>query len=466
MISIVGMGNGVDDVTMRGRAAILAASKVFVRTGNTACARTLDAMGVTYISCDDLYESASDFDGLNNAICARLTAAKTCVYCVDGDGTEDGFAALLSTQCKVQVVPGVSRASGALASAGMAGGRVQSISALALSQDATFLAPQATLVVYELDDKVLAGEVKLRLLNAYGDVQGYLVRNGRAKALSVAELDRQRTGYGAGCMYILPQQEFLQKSRFNFEDVVYLLQRLRAPDGCEWDKVQTHQSIRDCCIEEAYELVEAIDLEDVDKMLEETGDVLLQAVFHASMAEDAGEYTVCDVLSALCTKLIGRHPHVFGDVHADTAEEALAAWDSAKAVEKHQSTYSGKMQDVAPMSALMRSKKIQKIAAKAHYDFDSVEQAATKIDEELQELLSATTEDERVMEGGDLLFAAVNVLRLLHIEPELALIQSTRKFMQRFAMVEQTLAEEGKRIDEVGTDELWQVYDRVKGAKA
>jgi tetrapyrrole methylase family protein/MazG family protein len=209
-------------------------------------------------------------------------------------------------------------------------------------------------------------------------------------------------------------------------------------------------------------LVEAIDLGDTDKMLEETGDVLLQAVFHASMAEDAGEFTVSDVLSALCAKLIGRHPHVFGTVVATNAEEALAAWDSAKAKEKHQVSYTQKMHEVAPMPALMRAKKIQKIAAKAHYDFESVEQAATKIDEELGELFAADNPDQQVMEGGDLLFAAVNVLRLMHVEPELALLASTRKFVDRFALVEQALAAEGKAIDEVSVDLLWQTYDRVK----
>ncbi len=464
MITIVGMGLDVNDVTLRGAAACKSGRPVYVRTAKTAAAKTLGKLGVDYVSCDDLYDQAADFDGLLAAIAGRLVASGDAVYCVDGAGVEDAVVELLSSQCEVEIVPGVSHVAAALAAAGVVAERAEYLSALQLTIAPTFLAPQCTLVLTELDDKVLAGEVKLKLLDTYGDVEGYFVSKGKATKVSVADLDRQK-GYGYQCCYVLPYLPFLQKQRHNFEDVVYLLARLRAPDGCEWDKAQTHQSIRANCIEEAYELVEAIDLDDTDKMLEETGDVLLQAVFHASMAEDAGEFTVADVLSALCTKLISRHPHVFGNVHAANAEEALAAWDSAKAVEKNQTTYTQKLRMVAPMPALMRSKKVQKIAAKAHYDFDSVEQAASKVDEELAELLAAATDEERVMEGGDLLFSVVNVLRWLHVEPELALLQSTAKFVERFAAVEEALAAMGKRIDEVSVDELWATYDRIKGVK-
>ena len=465
MITIVGMGLSTMDVSMRGMEAIRKAGRVYVRTARTAAAKTLQAAGVEYCACDDLYEDAEDFDRLQQALVRRLVEAGDAVYCVDGDGLEDGLISLLRPHVEVQVIAGVSHASSALATAQVEGERVQAISALALCREAVFLAPACTLVVTELDDKFMAGEVKLRLLDTYGDRQGLFVSKGKAVPVAVSELDRQK-GYDYQCAYCLPALSFLDKERFNFEDLLYVLGRLRAPDGCEWDKVQTHQSMRANCIEEAYELVEAIDLDDVDKMLEETGDVLLQAAFHASIAQSAGEFSVADMLSALCTKLITRHPHVFGTVHAANAEEALASWDSAKSKEKHQATYTQKIRDVAPMPALMRCKKVQKIAAKAHYDFDSVEQAATKIDEELQELFAAATDDERTVEGGDLLFSAVNVLRLMHVDPELALLESIRKFTDRFAAVEAALDAEGKRIDQVSTEELWRVYDLVKGKKA
>lgn len=458
MITIVGMGQAIEDVTLRGAAAIRGAATVVVRTAETNAAKTLDRLGVAYITCDDIYNNAADFDQLVEMIAARL-CEKDCVYCVDGAGTQDAVGRYLQGRIEVKIITGVDSACSALALTGQNGESFLRQSATSIV-NGVFFAPDATLVVDEIDDALLAGELQLKLLDAYGDVACYYVANGKTYSITVGELCRQK-GFGYDAMLVLPAKPFEQKERFSFVDLVRLLARLRAPDGCEWDKVQTHQSIRDCCIEEAYELVEAIDLDDVDKMQEECGDVLLQAVFQAAIGEDAGEFGITDMLSALCHKLLMRHPHVFGSVSASNAEEALAAWDAAKAVEKKQVTYTQKMQQVAPMSALMRAKKIQKIAAKAHYDFDSVQQAAGKIDEELQELMAAP-QDERETEGGDLLFSCVNVLRLLGVDPELALLASIRKFQDRFAAVEQALAQAGKRMEECDADTLWAVYDTVK----
>lgn len=458
MITIVGMGQAIEDVTLRGVAAIRGAAAVVVRTAETNAAKTLDRLGVAYITCDDIYNEAADFDRLVEMIAARL-CERDCVYCVDGAGTQDVVGRYLQARSDVRIIAGVDSACSALALAGQDGESFLRQSATSIV-NGVFFAPDATLVVDEIDDLLLAGELQLKLLDAYGDVAGCFVAKGKAYPITVGQLCRQK-GFGYDAMLVLPAKPFEQKERFSFVDLVRLLARLRAPDGCEWDKVQTHQSIRDCCIEEAYELVEAIDLDDVDKMQEECGDVLLQAVFQAAIGEDAGEFGITDMLSALCHKLLMRHPHVFGSVSATNPEEALAAWDAAKAVEKKQVTYTQKMQQVAPMSALMRAKKIQKIAAKAHYDFDSVQQAAGKIDEELQELMAAA-QDERETEGGDLLFSCVNVLRLLGVDPELALLASIRKFQERFAAVEQALTQEGKRMEECDAATLWAVYDAVK----
>ena len=466
MITIVGMGVAKDDVTMRGVNALRKAERVFVRTAQTNAAQTLRDLGVTYTACDDLYTTAPDFDALAAAIADRLLQAGDAVYCVDGAGTQDYIAQRLAAVAEVCVIPGVDAATSALATVCADGQCYLRQSATDLVAQRVFFAPDATLVVDEIDDAVLAGELQLRLLETYGETEAWFVgNNGKAALITLDRLAAQKS-YGAYCRLVVPAVQYTDKRRFTFADVVRILHRLRQPDGCDWDKVQTHASIRDCCIEEAYELVEAIDLEDIDKMQEEAGDVLLQAVFQAVIAQDVGEFSVDDMLSALCTKLIHRHPHVFGDVVATNADEALSAWEAAKAVEKKQVTYTQKMQQVAPMAALMRARKVQKIAAKAHYDFDSAQAAAQKIEEELAELFAAP-DDQREMEGGDLLFACVNVLRLMHIDPELALLQSTRKFVDRFARVEAALAAEGRAIDQCTPDELWQVYDAVKaGTKA
>lgn len=460
MIEVVGMGYKPMDMTLAGQSLVANAQTVVVRTARSAAAKTLDKLGIAYSTLDDCYQEADDFDGLQSLLVKRIAMLDPCVYCVDGDGLSDLSVKALQAVVPCHITAGVGLGAGAYAAGGITAERLCEICALDLAESKVFVAPDADLAVCELDDKMLAGEVKLKLLDAYGDIDGYLVCGSSVHKMPVSELDRQK-GYGADCVYILPRLDYRNKQRFAFEDLVKILFRLRAADGCDWDKVQTHQSIRQCCIEEAYELVEAIDLNDTDKMLEETGDVLLQAVFHASLAEDAGEFSTADMVTAICQKMLFRHPHVFGNVHADSVEEALAAWDAAKAQEKKQVTATQKMQQVAPMPALMKAKKIQKIAAKVGYDFDSVEQASGKIDEELHELLAAQGED-KVLEGGDLLFACVNVLRLLDIEPELALMASTRKFADRFAKVEQYLLSQGIAIKDCPKDRLWQAYDAVK----
>lgn len=256
--------------------------------------------------------------------------------------------------------------------------------------------------------------------------------------------------------------DFLKKSRFGFYDLIYIVHRLRDEDGCDWDKVQTHESIRSNAVEEALELVEAINNHDVENMREETGDVLLQGVFHAVIAEGAGEYDVSDVVTELCKKLIFRHPHVFGEVKANNAEEALAAWEKAKMAEKKQKTVTEKMDHVAKtLPQTMRAAKVQKYAAGVGFDFQTAEDSAVKVTEELGEFLSAEEKDAE-MEGGDLLFAAINTLRKRGINPEMALLRSVDKFVRRFSEVEKRVAAAGEDIRTVGLDRLEAVYQQVK----
>ena len=458
MITVVGMGMTAGDLTARGREALERAGKVFVRTAKTATGKTLEGLGIAYTSLDYLYEQAEDFDALRRSIADTLNGAGDCAYAVDGAGVDDPVLPLLKDH---RVVAGVSLGVAAAARSGVLADRLLTVSAEDLAAERVWYPSDATIVVTELDDQLLAGEVKLKLLDVVGNVQGYLVAQGKVTPVMVEDLDRSK-GYGADCAYVLPRLDYRDRERWGFEDLMKIVFRLRAPDGCEWDKIQTHRSIRDCCIEEAYELVEAVDLDDVDKLKEESGDVTLQGVFHASMAEDSGEFSTYDMLSALCGKLLFRHPHVFGNVVANDPEAALAAWDAAKNKEKKYASYTDKMQSVAPMPALMRAKKVQKIARKAHFDWDDPQGAYDKVGEELQELLAAKTPDERVEEGGDLLFAAVNVLRMLDVEPELALLGATRKFVDRFAKVEEAVRAQGKEMTDMSLAELDAIWNEVK----
>ena len=259
-----------------------------------------------------------------------------------------------------------------------------------------------------------------------------------------------------------PAEDFLKKERFGFYDLIYIIHRLRDEDGCEWDKAQTHESIRENAVEEAYELVEAINRHDLENMREETGDVLLQGAFHAVIAEGAGEYDVTDVITEVCKKLIFRHPHVFGTVKATNVEEALAAWEKAKMQEKKQRSASERMTHVAEtLPQTMRAAKVQKYAASVGFDFASAADSAEKVGEELAEFLSAEDRDAE-LEGGDLLFAAINTLRKRGINPEMALLRSTDKFVRRFTEVEKRVAEMGADIKTVGLDKLDEIYNQVK----
>ena len=226
---------------------------------------------------------------------------------------------------------------------------------------------------------------------------------------------------------------------FRIEDLIKIMELLRSPEGCPWDRVQTHQSIRQNMLEEAYEAADAIDHMDMDNLKEELGDVLLQVVFHASMAQEAGQFTFDDVVDGVCQKLVYRHPHVFGAVEAGGPEGALSAWDAQKRAEKGQKTAADALDSVArALPGLTRASKLQSKAAKAGFDWEEVSPALDKLSEELEELKAAIREGSNVEEElGDLLFAAVKVGHFVQVDGEQALQGACEKFIRRFRRVEQ-----------------------------
>lgn len=261
---------------------------------------------------------------------------------------------------------------------------------------------------------------------------------------------------------LIEAEDITSSKRFDFQDLIDIMLTLRSENGCKWDREQTHESIRINLIEEAYELVDAIDFADKDMMLEETGDVLLQAVFHTHIGMDNGSFDYGDVLTALCEKLLSRHTHIFGQNHADNIEDALNFWNEAKKQEKGYTSYSNAMELVPKnLPSLLYAYKIQKKAAKAGFDWKEIKGAIDKIGEELSEVLSAN-ESDKEMEGGDLLFSVVNVLRHLGIEPELALKASAQKFLHRFELVEKELTKDGKEMSDFTLEEMDAVWNSVK----
>lgn len=259
---------------------------------------------------------------------------------------------------------------------------------------------------------------------------------------------------------------FERKSRYDFYDLVEIMKILRSPDGCPWDKVQTHESIRQDFIEETYEAIEAIDTKDTELLREELGDVMMQVIFHANMEEEVGSFNITDVIDEVSKKLIIRHPHVFADTIADTPDEVLKNWDKIKMNTKEQKTQSQVLDSVSKaLPALMYSQKIQHKAAKVGFDFEKTDDALAKVSEELSELKSAITEndsDNMSEELGDLLFSVVNVARFIKVDSEKALYDATVKFTDRFRKVEELCDERSIDMSEAPISVLDSLWEEVK----
>ncbi len=252
-----------------------------------------------------------------------------------------------------------------------------------------------------------------------------------------------------------------------FEELVQVMAVLRGPNGCPWDKAQTHESIKRNTIEEAYEVASAIEENNPEKLCEELGDLLLQVVFHAQMASEANRFNIYDVLEGLVQKLIGRHPHVFGERKVETPEQALAQWESMKANEREQSSMS-LMDGLAwSLPSLTLAHHAQKRAAQVGFDWNDPLPALDKLKEEISEVESVLVNDrsnkERLEdEIGDLLFASVNVARLSGVDAEIALRDAVRKFVTRFKAIEETAKQQGKSLAEMELEEMDTIWDEVK----
>ncbi len=256
------------------------------------------------------------------------------------------------------------------------------------------------------------------------------------------------------------------KDNYNFDDLVNILQILRMPGGCPWDAEQTHESIRRNFIEETYEVIEAIDKKDSELLCEELGDSLLQVVFHAQIEQDMGGFSIDDVCDGICKKLIIRHPHVFGDVIAETTDKVLDNWDAIKMQTKAQQTQAEVLDSVShSLPALIRAHKVQHKASKCGFDWNSVDGALDKLTEEITELRQAIAsgdENARFEELGDVLFSAVNVSRFIDVEPEQALSESCNKFIARFAKVEALASQRGIDMKSATLQELDALWDEIK----
>lgn len=260
-----------------------------------------------------------------------------------------------------------------------------------------------------------------------------------------------------------------EKKKYTFDDLLDVIEKLRGENGCPWDRVQTHDSVKINLIEEAYEAIDALENGTKDQFADELGDVLLQVVFQAQIGKEEGTFSIDDVLYHICDKMISRHSHIFGTDTAETPEEVLATWEKNKQKEKGQKSYTESMKGVCRyLPALIRADKVQSKAAKVGFDWEDATGAIDKLSEEIDELKEAAREnntDHVFEELGDVLFSAVNVARFYDCSAEEALSKTIQKFIDRFSYVESSAKEAGKNLKEMTLAEMDALWDEAKNRK-
>ncbi|KGP89906.1 hypothetical protein N780_09725 [Pontibacillus chungwhensis BH030062] len=331
-------------------------------------------------------------------------------------------------------------------------------------------------VFCQVYDEMIASEVKVSLLEDLPpEFPVYIVdavgsKQERIEQVPLFELDHQVELSNLTSVYVPPvSEDQLAHQFFRVRDVIAAL---RAPDGCPWDRKQTHESLRPYLIEEAYELIQAIDDQDDEGIIEELGDVLLQVLLHSQIGEDEGFFTIDDVILSLTEKMIRRHPHVFSDRQADDVDQVMRNWDEIKKDEKGLERPSVLDGVVEALPGLMRAQELQKKAKKVGFDWDDPQPMWEKVKEEMDEFeesLRSEAFSDQELEYGDVLFAFVNLARYYKINPELAIQRTNDKFERRFKEMEAVITSEGQEMQDMTLEQLdyyWvQAKNREKGEK-
>jgi tetrapyrrole methylase family protein / MazG family protein len=486
-ITVVGLGSGGEDQLTLGVLKVLEQSRLrYIRTADHPAVSDLSKRDIVFESFDSVYEIHNAFEDVYEAITesllgiARESGGEPVVYAVPGHPMVAERTVFLLRErapkagVELRLLGGESFLDQAFTTLGfdpIEG--FQLLDASELTRES--LKPRLHTVVGQVYDAFTASDVKLALMNVYPDDYPVVVGQAlgvpmqeRVHTVPLHELDRLGSYGNLTLVYLRADQDERLRRR-SFERLHEIVDILRSPEGCPWDREQTHQSIRKNFIEETYEAIEALDNDDPDGMKEEFGDVILQVLLHSQIEEETGTFDVYDVLAELNDKLIFRHPHVFGGANAQDAEEALQNWEQMKAEEKRRkgipertSVLDGMPQD---LPTLPKAYKLQKKAAAVGFDWPDLSGVFDKIEEELAELRSAAADEpaERQKEElGDLLFAVVNAARFLKVDPEEALAGTNRKFTQRFHYIEERLRISGRKFDETDLLEMEEWWQEAK----
>ena len=478
-ITIVGLGPWERGHLTEKALAALQSSEIVFRTGRHPAAETYIKKGAATL--DGMYETAEDFGELNRSVAETIIRLAEehgeVVYAVpgqglSGDSTVSELIAVARGRAVLAFVPGVEESAPvALSCAAMTGIGSETIVVIpAELLETRRIDKTQPLVITQIDSRLTAGQVKLRLAAFYGDeAKGCLAIGGKILHICLEDLDRQ-VGYDHRTMIWMPPADS-NMARYDLADIIAIMDRLREPGGCPWDREQTHESLKQYLLEETYETIDAINNDDMDELREELGDVLLQVLFHARIAQERGDFDIIDVADTVSRKMILRHPHIFGSVQADTADDVMRNWDAIKKVEKGQATESGMMKRVPQaMPAVMRSMKVQAKAARVGFDWKDVWGAFGKLEEEVRELKEAIEQDmgkEKLTdEFGDVLFAAINVARFIGVHPEFALNGTVVKFIRRFEHVERRAADKGRTLESMKLEEMDSFWNEAKAMES
>jgi tetrapyrrole methylase family protein/MazG family protein len=478
-ITIIGLGPGDPAHLTREAWDVLASAReIHLRTARHPTVGGLPASVVQH-SFDDVYEATDDFARVYETIANRVlelgARPEGVIYAVPGhpavgEATVGVIRARAAERSlPVRLVPGLSFVEPALLALGMdALPNLQIADALDLAaRHHPAFHPDAPALVAQLYSPSLASDVKLTLMNQYPDdhpvtlVHAVSTPDEEIETLPLYEIDRSSHVSHLTSLFVPPLPQASA-----FESFQETIAHLRAPDGCPWDREQTHQTLRANLLEEAHEALAAIDADDPQAMREELGDLLLQVVLQSQIATEAGEFSMAEVVAGIQAKLIRRHPHVFGDVKVSGVHEVMENWEKLKAAERNGDAKpdKGALGTVPPgLPALAQADAYQRRAARVGFDWPEMAGVTAKVREEIAEVEAAGPEDLEA-EMGDLLFAVVNWARWLKVDAESALRAANARFAARFARVETAARAQGKEMRAMPLDELDRLWEEAKKA--
>lgn len=477
-ITIVGLGPGSFGlITVETLEMLKTAKPLILRTAKHPTVSEIKARGIEFTSYDYVYEQQESFEKVYQTIASdcleQAALGENLVYAVPGSPlVAEKTVTLIRELAEKQgialtILPGMSFLEVLYTRLGI--DPIEGLTVLD-AMDVPSLPPDLTtaLVVTQVYNHYVASEVKLALMEYYPDdyevvvVKDLGLPEEKILRVPLFELDRVPGIDHLTSLYVPCKPPVEQ---FSLDPIIDIMSQLRSPEGCMWDVEQTHSSLRRYLVEEVYEVLEAIDLQQGDKLCEELGDLLLQIVFHARIAEESREFTMQQVVDVITEKMVRRHPHVFGDVTIRDAGEVVLNWDALKQLECGSERLS--VLDGIPkgLPSLMRAYKLQSKAAKVGFDWHDIQPVWDKIEEELIELKAACVQSKIAdIEGelGDVLFSVVNLARFLKIDAEVALNVTNNKFIRRFSYIENEINNNKLKWENIGIVELDILWERAK----